>query len=100
MLIKKDFVDSFVRIMPDNECKANVDFLLCDSTYPFMYDVKTTKLGQFSDPEMFHVDNFQVCTSVAMEVRVEFWNFKPKGVNEVTYGYSFKPVGFYRIENV
>ncbi len=69
MLIKKDFVDSLIRIIPDNECKANVDSLLYDGTYPFTYDVKTTELGQFPDPGMFHVDNFQVCTSVvAMEV--------------------------------
>ncbi len=70
MSIKKNFVDSLVRNMPDNECKANVDFLLCDSTYPFTYDVKTTELGQFLDPKMFHVNNFQVCTSIAVEVRV------------------------------
>ncbi len=45
MSIKKDFVDSLVRIMPDNECKANVDSLLCDDTYPFTYNVKTTEPG-------------------------------------------------------
>ncbi len=84
MSIKKDFVDSLVRIMPDNECKVNVDSIICDYTYSFTYDVKITEPGQFPDPDMFHVDNFQVCTSVAMEVRVQSWNFKPKGVNEVT----------------
>ncbi len=71
MSIKKDFVDSLVKIMPDDECKANVDSLLCDGTYSFKYDVKTTELGQFLDPDMFHVDNFQVCTSVAVEMRVQ-----------------------------
>ncbi len=100
MSIKKDFVDSLVRIIPDDECKANVDSLLCDGTYPFTYDVKTTKPGQFPDPGIFHVNNFQICTSVAVEVRVQSWNFKPKGANEVTRGYSFNPVGLYRIEDV
>ena len=70
MSIKKDFINSLVRIMPDDECKIKVDSLLCNSTYPFMYDVKTTEPGQFSDLGMFHIDNFQVSTSVAVEVRV------------------------------
>ncbi len=100
MSIKKYFVDSLVRIIPDDECKANVDSLLCDGTYPFTYDVKTTEPRQFPDPGMFHVDNFQVCTSVAVEVQVQSWNFKPKGANKVTRGYSFKPVGLYHIEDV
>ncbi len=100
MSIKKDFVDSLIRIMPEDECKANVDSLLCNGTYPFTYDVKTTEPGQFPTPGIFYVDNFQVCTSVAVEMRVQSWNFKPKGANEVTCGYSFKPVGLYRIEDV
>ena len=71
MSIKKDFIDYLVRIMLNNECKANVDFLLCDDTYLFMYDMKKTKLEQFPYPKMFHIDNFQVCTSVAVEVQVQ-----------------------------
>ncbi len=31
---------------------------------------------------------------------MQFWNFKPKGANELTRGYSFKPVSLYRIEDV
>ncbi len=100
MLIKKDFVDSLVRIMLDNECKANDNSLLCDGTYHFMYDVKITEPGQFPDPKIFHINNFQVCTSVAVEMRLQSWNFKPKGVNKVTRGYSFKPVGLYRMEDI
>lgn len=45
MLIKKNFVDFLVRIMPDNECKTNVDFLFYDMIYLFTYDVKTIKPG-------------------------------------------------------
>ncbi len=100
MSIKKDFVDSLVRIMLNNKCKANVDSLFYNETYLFTYDVKTTEPREFPDPEMFHNDNFQVCTSVAVEVRVQSWNFKPKGANEVTCGFSFKPVGLYCIEDV
>ncbi len=71
MSIKKNFVDSLVRIMPEDECKANVDSLLCDGTYLFTYDMKTTEPRQFPDPGMFHVNNFQVCISVTVEVRVQ-----------------------------
>lgn len=45
MSIKKNFVDSLRKIMLDNECKANVNFLLCNMTYFFTYDMKTTELG-------------------------------------------------------
>ncbi len=64
--------------MLDNECKANIDSLLCNKTSSFTYDVKITELGQLPDLEIFYIDNFQVYTSVAMEVQVQFWNFKPK----------------------
>ncbi len=45
ILIKKNFVDFMMKIMPDHECKANVDSLLCDKIYPFIYDEKTTEPG-------------------------------------------------------
>ncbi len=54
--------------MPNKKCKTRVKDLLCNGTYPFMYDVKTTKPGKFPDPEIFYVDNFQIGTSVAIEV--------------------------------
>ena len=71
MSVKKDFVDSLVKIIPDDKCKVNVNSLLCNRTYSFTYDMKTTKPEQFSDPEIFHVDNFQVCTSIAVEVQLQ-----------------------------
>ncbi len=72
MLHKKNFVDSMMKIIPDNMCKANVDSLLYYGIYPFIYDVKTTELGQFPDPEIFYVNNFQVYTSVTIELRLYF----------------------------
>ncbi len=100
MSVKKEFVDALVKIMPDDECKTRVKGLLCDGTYPFTCDVKTTKPGKFPDPGVFHIDNFQVDTSVAVEVRLQSWNFKPKGATEVMRGYSFKPVGLYQIQDI
>ena len=56
--------------MLNDECKANVNSLLYNGTYFFMYNVKTIKPGQFPDPEMFYVNNFQVYTSVAIELQL------------------------------
>ncbi len=86
--------------MSDEEYKVNVDSLLCNGTSFFTYDVKTTEPGQFPDPGIFYVNNFQVSTNVAMEGRVQSWNFKPKGANEVTHKYLVKPVGLYHIKEV
>ena len=49
----KDFINYLIKIMLDNKCKANVDFLLYNRTDSVMYDIKITKLGQFSDLGMF-----------------------------------------------
>ncbi len=65
-----------------------------------MYDVKITKSRQFLDPRIFHVNNFQVGISIAVEVQVQSKNFKPKRVDKVICGYLFKPVNIYYIEDV
>lgn len=100
MLIKKNFVNFLVRIMPDNESKANVDSLLYNGTYLFTYDGKTIESEQFPDLEIFYVNNFQVYTSVAIEMQLQSWNFKLKGANKVTHRYFFKLVCFYHIKNI
>ena len=56
--------------MLDNKYKVNIDFLFCNKTYPFIYHMKTTKLGQFPDLSIFFINNFQVCTIVAIEVQL------------------------------
>ncbi len=59
IFVKKELVDTPVKIMPDNKCKTRINCLFCNRTYSFMYDVKTTmKPGKFPDPKIFHVDNF------------------------------------------
>lgn len=58
ILVKKEFVDTLVKIILDNNCKTKFKSLLCDGTYFFTYDVKITKLGKFPDLEIFYVDNF------------------------------------------
>ena len=67
-----------MKIMPNNKYKANIDSLLCNEIYFFIYDMKKTKPGQFPDPKMFYVNNFQVCTSVAMEVQLQSKISNPK----------------------
>lgn len=89
-----------VKIMSNDKCKANVNFLLYNRIYCFMYNIKTTEPELFSDLGMFYIDNFQVCISIAMEVRLQAWNFKPKGVNKVICDYFFKPVRLYYIADI
>lgn len=89
-----------MRIILNNKCKANINSLFYNRTYSFMYDVKTTKLGQFLDPKIFYVNNFQISTSVAIEVQFQSLNFKPKGANKVICGYFFIPTGLYCIKNI
>lgn len=84
MLIKKNCVDSLVRIISNKKCKPNIDFLLCDETYSFTYDVKTTKPGQFPDLRIFYINNFQVCINIVIEMQVQSWNFMSKGANKIT----------------
>lgn len=71
ILVKKNFVDFIVRIMPNNKCKINVNFLLCNKTYLFTYNIKITELRQFPDSEIFYVDNFQVFISITIEVQLQ-----------------------------
>ncbi len=60
-----------VRIMSDNKYKANVDSLFCNWTYSFIYNVRTTELGQFLNLRIFYINNFQVCTSIAVDVQLQ-----------------------------
>lgn len=55
---------------------------------------------QFPDPRMFCINNFQVYTSIAGEMQLQSWNFKPKKENEVTCGYSFKLNSLYHIKDI
>ena len=58
MLVKKNFVNSIVRTMLDDKCKIIIDSLLCNATYSFKYNVKTTEPEEFPDQRIFYVDNF------------------------------------------
>lgn len=58
MWVKKDFVNSMVRIILDDKCKTNVNSLFYDRNYFLMYNAKTTEPRQFPDPEIFHINNF------------------------------------------
>lgn len=82
MSVNKKFVDVLmIKIMPDDECKIKVESLLCDRIYRFIYDMKTIKPGKFPNPRVFHIQNFQVGTSIAVEVQLQAQNFKPQRGN-------------------
>lgn len=70
MLVKKKFLNALVKIISDNKYKTQVKGLLCNGTYPFIYDVKTTKLDKFPDPKVFYLKNFQIGTSVIIEMHL------------------------------
>ena len=57
-----------MRILPDNKCKTNVNLILCDKTYFFIYDLKTTETGQLPDLKMFYITNFYIYNSIAIKV--------------------------------
>lgn len=58
ILVKKNYIDFIMRIIPDNKYWVNVNFLLCNETCSFIYNMKTTEPRQFPDLEIFHIDNF------------------------------------------
>lgn len=68
MLVKKKFVDVLIKIILDNEYKTRIKSLLCNRTYSFICNIKTTKPSKFSDPEIFYIDKFKSSTSVVMEI--------------------------------
>lgn len=70
ILVKKKIVYILVKIILNKVCKTKVEGLLCNGTYFFMYDVKTTKLGEFSDLRIFYIKIFQVGTSITIEIQL------------------------------
>lgn len=68
MLANKAFINSIIRIMPEDESKVKVVFLLNNGIFSFTYNIKTTIPGQFPNPRLFYNDNFQADTSMAVEI--------------------------------
>ena len=60
-----------LKIIPDNNYKANIESLLCNMTYLFKYNMKTIQFIEFSNLEVFYVNNFQVRTNVNMELQLQ-----------------------------
>lgn len=90
-------IDTMVKIMPEGKSKAKVVFLLNDSTFLYIYNIKTTTTSQFTDPRLFYDKNFQANTSVVVEVQIYPQNFMPKRSVEYICRYLFKQVGIYSI---
>lgn len=76
VLAKKEFIDPIIRIMLGSKCKTKIIYLFNDKTYLFMYDMREIIPGQFSNLGNFSIKNFQVRTSIAVEVEINFQNFK------------------------
>lgn len=66
MLVKKEFVVSMIRIISDNNCKVQVETLIYNETYSFMYDIEITAPRQFPNLKAFNINNFHINTSVTI----------------------------------
>lgn len=64
------FVHSRINLMPEDNSKAKAKTLAVykDSTFPFLYDVRTTDPGKFPNPSFCDVSNFWPKTKVAVEL--------------------------------
>lgn len=74
-----------------------------DSKFTFVYDVKNTAPGEFPDPGHFDVKGFRPDTKVTVEMQVHSRKFKPRGGDkggQGNLGYSFKPIGIYKLQDV
>ncbi|MCJ1348901.1 hypothetical protein MMC31_007134 [Peltigera leucophlebia] len=96
-----EFVHSRITLMSEDDSKAKAKALSVykDSIFPFMYDVRTTDPGKFSDPGLCDVSNFWPETKVAVELQIHSRNFKTKG-QERNLGYSFKLIRLYKLQDV
>lgn len=55
--IKKDFISFFIKFILDKKYKIWSKRLLYNKTNSFIYGVKITKLGEFSNLNIFYVNN-------------------------------------------
>lgn len=81
VLAKPEFVHSKINLMLEDNSNAKDKALSVyeDSTFPFMYDVKTTDPGKFPNPGLCDVSNFWPESKVAVELQIHSRNFKTKG---------------------
>ena len=96
-----EFVHSRINFMSedDNKAKAKALSVYEDSTFLFIYDVRTTDPGKFPDPGVCDVSTFWPETKVAVELQIHSRNFKTRG-QERNLGYSFKLIGLYKLQDV
>lgn len=58
ILANKPFINLIVRIILECKFKAKMVSFLNDGTFSFTYNKKINTLGQFSDLELFYINNF------------------------------------------
>ena len=76
-----EFVHSRINLMSEDDSKAKAKALSVyeDSTFPFIYDVRTTDPGEFPDPGVSNVNTFRPETKVTVELQIHSRNFKTRG---------------------
>lgn len=98
---KPDFVESLIDIMPSDARKTSAMQILEDEKFPFTYNVRnhvTPPPGSFPDPG-YDVAGFRADTKVAVEMQVHSRNFKGKGGDGGSFGYSFRLLGLYKLQS-
>lgn len=68
MLANKIFIYLIIKIMPKDKFKAKIVFFLNNITFLFKYNMRITILDQFLNLKLFYINNFQVNTSIIVEV--------------------------------
>lgn len=87
--------------MVDNKTKTTVLHLLEADKFPITYDVR----DNVTDPSGFSIPGYDIAafcanTKVAVEMQIYSCNFQTKSNETGALGYSFCPVGVYKLENV
>lgn len=93
-----EFVYSRINHMLENNNKAKVKvlFVYKNSTFFFIYDIKTTNSGKFPNPDVCDMSIFWLKTKVAVELQIYSRNFKIRG-QERNLRYFFKLIRLYKL---
>lgn len=98
VLVNPEFVHSKINFMPENNSKAKAKILSIykNSTFFFIYNMRTTDLAKFFNPSLCDINKFWPKTKVTVKLQIYSYNFKIKR-QERNLGYYFKLIGFYKL---
>lgn len=100
-MANSEFIHSKINFMLEDNSKAKAKALSVykDSSFFFIYDVKTINSGNFPNSNVYDKNIFRPKTTVAIELQIYFCNFKIKK-QERNLRYFFKLIELYKLQNV